>query len=170
MTQSCHNRHEARCPATPEFDIYDWRMSLASRLARATGIYFGTGDGAESGPFVARIAVSALPNGGVAIDYEATSHEQGVQHVEHSLLVPGPDGNDQLFIAHSESPFVTVMGEREPGSGHFAQVVESGPYTLAVVIEAPGDDELTYAWWWAPAGETPTEQSRASVSRAQQSG
>jgi len=145
-------------------------MSLSRRLSEATGIYFGIGDGLESGPFVSRIAVSALPNGGVAIDYEATSREQGVQHLEHSLLVPGPDGNDELFIAHSESPFVTVMSEREPGSGRFEQITQVGPYTMAVVIESPSEDALTYAWWWAMAGETPTEQSRTSVSIARKAG
>lgn len=144
-------------------------MSFALRLSEATGTYFGTGDGVESGPFVSRIAVSALPNGGVAIDYEATSREQGVQHLEHSLLVPGPNGHDQLFIAHSESPFVTVMAESAPGSGRFEQVAQVGPYTMAVVIEMPSEDVLTYAWWWSMAGETPTEQSKASVSLARKS-
>lgn len=141
-------------------------MSMVRRWSAATGVWFGTGDGAESGPFVARIAVAALPNGGVAIDYEATSREQGVQHLEHSLLVPGPDGNDQLFIAHSESPFVTVMSEVEPGSGRFEQATPAGPYSLAVVLDAPDDHTLTYAWWWAPTGEPLTEQSRAIVTRS----
>lgn len=146
--------------------LYDRRMSLSRRLSEAPGVYFGTGVGPESGPFVSRITVSALPNGGVAIDYEATSRQQGVQHLEHSLLVSGPDGNDQLFIAHSESPFVTLMSEREPGSGRFEQVAQVGPYTMAVVIESPARGEPAYAWWWAMAGETPTEQSRATVALA----
>jgi hypothetical protein len=151
---------------TSDATLYDRCMSLSRRLVEATGIYFGTGDGPESGPFVSRIAVSALPNGGVAIDYEATSREQGVQHLEHSMLVCGPNGNDELYIAHSESPFVTVMSEREPGSGRFEQVAQAGPYTMVVVVESPAHGELEYAWWWAPAGETPTEQSRAKVSLA----
>ena len=141
---------------------------LSEQLAGATGTYFGVGDGAESGPFVARIAVSPLPNGGVALDYEATSREQGVHHIEHSLLVPGPDQRDRLYIAHSESPFVTVMCERERGSGRFEQVDVEGPYAMAVVIEATGDAGLTYAWWWAPVGAPLVEQSRATVTRAGQ--
>ena len=84
-------------------------MGLAADLASLPGVWFGIGDGAESGPFVARIAVDVLPNGGVSIDYEATSREQGVQHVEHSLLVAGPDDRDRLYVAHSESPYVTEM-------------------------------------------------------------
>lgn len=141
-------------------------MSLSRRLSDAIGVYFGAGDGAESGPFLARIAIARLPGGGVTIDYEATSREQGVQHVEHSLLVAGPDGSDQLFIAHSESPHVTVMAERVAGSGRFEQVVAGGPLTMEVRIEAPRPGELVYAWWWAMAGDTPTEQSRATVAVA----
>lgn len=141
-------------------------MSLSRRLADATGVYFGAGDGAESGPFLARIAIAHLPGGGVAIDYEATSREQGVQHVEHSLLVAGPDGADQLFIAHSESPYVTVMAERIAGSGRFEQVAAGGPFTMEVRIDVPSPGELVYAWWWAMAGDTPMEQSRATVTLA----
>jgi hypothetical protein len=109
-------------------------------LAAATGSYFGTGDGVESGPFVSRIVVARLPNGGVSIDYEATSREQGLQHVEHSLLTPGPDSHDQLFIAHSESPYVTAMIETAPGSGRFEPLDLVGPYAMAVVIDVPEPD------------------------------
>ena len=139
---------------------------LAATLANAVGTYFGTGDGAESGPFVARIAASVLPNGGVAIDDEATSREEGVQHVEHSLLVAGPDDHDRLYVAHSESPFVTELVETAPGSGRFAQREPGGPYAMEVVIEVPEPDRLTYAWWWAEAGGIPTEQSKADVRRS----
>ena len=139
---------------------------LAATLANAVGTYFGTGDGAESGPFVARIAVSALPNGGVAIDYEATSRQEGVQHVEHSLLVAGPDDHDRLYVAHSESPFVTEFVETAPGSGRFVQREPGGPYVMEVVLDVPEPDRLTYAWWWAEAGGTPTEQSKADVRRS----
>lgn len=136
-------------------------MSVSSILAASPGLYFGTGDGEESGPFVARLDVAVLPNGGVAIDYEATSLEQGVQHQEHTLLVAGPDGRDRLYVAHSESPFVTEMIETESGSGRYEQPAPLGPYVLSVVIEIPEPDTLTYAWWWAPAGGVPTEQSKA---------
>lgn len=138
-------------------------MSLAAALADATGIYHGTGDGPESGPFVSRIEVTALPNGGVAIDYEATSREQGVQHREHTLLTMGPDGRDRLHIAHSQAPFVTTMVATEPGSNHFVQAEPGGPIAMEVVIEQPEPDRITYAWRWAEAGETPTEQSKADA-------
>ena len=140
-------------------------MSLAADLALRSGLYIGTGDGVESGPFVSRIEISPLPNGGVAIDYEASSRDQGLQHREHTMLVAGPDERDRLYIAHSESPFVTVMVADEPGSGRFAQPEPFGPFVLEVVIEQPEPDRITYAWWWAEAGGTPVEQSKAGARR-----
>lgn len=140
-------------------------MSLAADLALHPGLYVGTGDGPESGPFVSRIEISSLPNGGVAIDYEASSREQGLQHREHTMLVAGPDECDRLYVAHSESPFVTEMVAEQPGSRRFVQPEQFGPYVLSVVIEHPEPDRLTYAWWWAEAGGTPTEQSKADARR-----
>ena len=140
-------------------------MSLSTELSVSPGRYFGTGDGVESGSFVSRIEVNRLPNGGAIIDYEATSVEQGVQHLEHTMLVSGPDGHDRLFVASSQSPFVTEMIETEPGSGRFVQHEPSGPYVLAIVIEIPEPDRITYAWWWGAEGEIPVEQSKADARR-----
>jgi hypothetical protein len=144
-------------------------MSLALQLARVAGVYYGTGDGVESGPFVSRIGVSRLPNGGVSIDYEATSREHGVQHREHTLLVAGADGRDRLYVAHSESPFVTEMVASSDDSSRFGQPVPFGPYVMEIVIELPEPDHLTYAWWWAEPGGTPVEQSKADARRASDS-
>ena len=116
---------------------YDRGMVLSASLAAMPGKYFGNGEGSESGPFVSRITVGALPNGGAMIEYEATSREQGVQHLEQTMLVAGPDGSDRLYVAHSESPFVTVMVETAPGSGRFEQPEPIGPYLMAIVIEIP---------------------------------
>ena len=138
-------------------------MALSQDLALQRGVYFGTGDGVESGSFVSRIELSSLPNGGVLISYEATSREQGVQHLEQSMLVAGPEGRDRLYIAHSESPFVTEMVETEPGSGRFEQPTPFGPYVMAVVIEIPEPGRLTYAWWWGADGTDPVEQSKADA-------
>ena len=63
-------------------------------------------------------------------------------------------------------PRLTELVETSSGSGRFEQPTPFGPYVLAVVIEAPSSSELTYAWWWAEAGGTPTEQSKATVSLA----
>ncbi len=142
-------------------------MALSSDLVGFGGTYFGTGDGIESGPFVSRIQVGCLPNGGVSIDYEATSIEQGVQHLEHSLLVAGPDGRDRLFVAHSESPFVTEMVEVEPDSGRFVQREPFGPFAMEIVIEVPEPGRITYAWWWGANGDAPVEQSKADAARQQ---
>ena len=138
-------------------------MPLSSDLAAATGRYFGTGDGVESGPFVSRIEVSPLPGAGVLIEYEGTSREQGVQHTERTMLVGGPDGRDRVFVAHSESPFVTEMVETEAGSGRFEQPERFGPYEMAIVIEMTEPGRLTYAWWWGADGVPPTEQSKADT-------
>jgi hypothetical protein len=140
-------------------------MSLVETLAEHSGIYHGTGDGPESGPFVCRIDIGRLPNGGVTIDYETTSREQGVQHREHTMLVAGPDGRDRLYVAHTESPFVTEMVAADPGASRFVQLHPFGPYAMEIVIDVPEPERITYAWWWAPTGGTPTEQSKADVSR-----
>ncbi|MCB1000685.1 MAG: hypothetical protein R2713_03405 [Ilumatobacteraceae bacterium] len=140
-------------------------MSIAQLLAGSPGLYLGPGGGLESGPFLARISVSTLPNGGVAIDYEATSRDEGLQHAEHSLLSAGPDGCDRLYVAHLESPFVTELVASEPGSSRFVQPRPAGPYAMEVVLHVPEPDHLTYAWWWAPAGEAPIEQSKAETRR-----
>lgn len=133
-------------------------------MASAPGVYFGQGDGTESGRFVARIAVSKLPNGGAFLEYEASSLAQGVQHLECTMLVPGPEKRVRLFIAHSESTTVTEMIETTPGSGRFEQLPHEAPYQMAVVIERSATNRFSYAWWWATAGREMVEQSRADVS------
>ncbi len=55
------------------------------------------------------------------------------------------------------------MIESAAEPGRFDQVELGGPYVMSVVIEAPEPDRLTYAWWWAMAGETPIEQSKADA-------
>lgn len=142
---------------------YGARMALSADLAKVPGRYFGAGEGAESGSFVARIDVSLLPNGGALIGYEATSREQGVQHREETMLVAGPDGRDRLYVAHSESPFVTEMVETGVGSGRFVQPVPFGPYSMGIVIETPEIGRITYAWWWGADGDPPVERSKADV-------
>ena len=86
-----------------------------------------------------------------------------MQHLEQSMLVAGPDGLDRLYVAHSESPFVTEMTETAAGSGRFEQAEPVGPYAMAVVIDMPEPDRITYAWWWGANGEPPVEQSKADA-------
>ncbi len=141
-------------------------MPLSAQLADEPGQYIGTGQGIESGPFESRINVTVLPNGAIAIDYEAISAEVGPLHFEHTILAPGPDGRDRLYVAHSETPFVSEMVETEPNSRRFVQAAPFGPYTMEIVIETPEKGRITYAWWWASVGEPPVEQSKADASLA----
>jgi hypothetical protein len=60
------------------------------------------------------------------------------------------------------------MIETMPGSGRFEPPELVGPYVMAVVIDVPELDKITYAWWWAEAGQEPIEQSRATASRTPQ--
>lgn len=138
-------------------------MTLSSELPAACGSYVGVGHGQESGPFDARIDVSPLPNGGAILAYRATSPSGETLHQESTMLSAGPDGLDRLYIAHSESPFITVMVEKSPGSGHFEQPEPFGPYAMEVVIGRPSAHKISYAWRWATQGDVPVEQSKADV-------
>lgn len=144
-------------------------MSLAANLARHAGQFTGIGDGIESGPFTVTIDISVLPGGPVSVAYAAIDPHGTELHREHTIVSPGVDGRDRLYIAHTESPVVTELIETSGGSGRFEQATIAGPYTLAVVIdlaEVSGRAQLSYAWWWAPAGQRPVEQSRAIVALA----
>lgn len=119
----------------------------------------------ESGPFTAEIVVSALPGGSVALGYTATSPEGDELHREHTIVSAGFDQRDRLFIAHAESPFVTVLVQTEPGSGRFEVAEAFGPYDMAIVVEQSAPDVISYAWHWAPSGQPTVEQSRAVVKK-----
>ena len=67
-----------------------------------------------------------------------------------------------LYIAQSESAYVTTLVETAPGSGRFEEDESTGDYALAVVIEIPEHGRLSYAWWWGESGLI-AEQSRADV-------
>jgi hypothetical protein len=138
-------------------------MSTAERLAQIPGLYVGLGEGVESGPFLGRIQVARLANGGASIDYEATSREHGLQHREHSLLAIGPGGRDRLYVAYSESPYVVELVETQSDSGRFEQATVAGPYRLAVVLDLSEPGRLLYAWWWGTQVEAPIERSRVEA-------
>jgi hypothetical protein len=135
-------------------------MGLVSELAARVGTYIGTVDGIESGPCIARLAIGVLPNGGVSIDYEATTREDGLKHREHSLLSEGPDGADELIAALSDVPFLLKLRRGE--SGRFVESTAFGPYEIEIEINVT-PKAITYAYWWANRGETLIEQSRATV-------
>ena len=136
--------------------------SLLATLLGAPGLYRGRGDGAESGPFVARINVSPVVSArGVAIDYEAISDRRGVQHVEHSVLTVGEDGRAALHVLCGELPGVVRFTEGRPG----VFTLYDGPLQARIIVTVPSAGHLTYAWWWSRDESEPSEQSRADVRR-----
>ncbi len=135
---------------------------LLSALGSAPGLYRGRGDGPESGPFVARIQVTAgLRGRAILLDYEASNDRNGLQHLEHSVLIPGENGRLELHVACLELPGMVRF--KETGSGEFTSY--DGPFTARIVVAIPGPGALTYSWWYARDEAHPSEQSRAEVRR-----
>lgn len=135
---------------------------LLDSLVSAPGIYRGRGDGPDSGPFVARIAVTPVVCGrAVTLDYEASSDSDGLQHVEHAVLSGDDDGRLALHVVRLDVPGVVRFTASRPGE--FTSY--DGPIKARIVITVPGPDALTYAWWWSRDGRDPREQSRADVRR-----
>lgn len=132
------------------------------QLTTLPGLYRGRGDGAESGPFVARIDVtSVVGRRGVALDYEAVSDRRGVQHHEHSVLAAGDDGRLSLHVLCSELPGVVRFAERS--AGEF--VAYQGSLQARIVVTVPAPGRLVYSWWWSRDDAPAREQLRADVRR-----
>lgn len=135
---------------------------LLRQLATATGLYRGHGDGPESGPFLARMAVGTAVSGRVVtLDYEATNDRNGLQHVEHTLLVLGGDGRLELHVASLELPGVVRFSQTGPGRF----TAYEGPLVARIVLTVPRPGEISYAWWWSRDEAEPREQSRADLQR-----
>ncbi len=136
--------------------------NLLDRLAAAPGLYRGRGDGPESGPFVARIAVASVLRGrAVTLDYEATNDRNGLQHIEHTVLATGESGRLELHVACLELPGVVRFVETVPGTF----TAWDGPFPARIVVGVPADGQFHYGWWWARDESEPKEQSRAEVRR-----
>jgi hypothetical protein len=123
----------------------------------ATGTYRGLVTGLESGECSARLEVRRIPGGCLAIDYEATSEREGLQHAEHTVVAP-----DGLYVAITEMPGVSFFAMTEPG--RFASAAP-GPYVMEIHASCT-NGELTWAWHWAEAGNVPKEMSKAVCRRA----
>ena len=135
---------------------------LLRRLAVTPGVYRGSGDGLESGPFLARIVVTTVVGGrAVTLDYEAASDAKGLQHVEHTVLTVGEGGRPELHVICSELPGVTRFVETKPGEF----TAYEGPFPSRIVVTAPEAGVLTYGWWWSRNETEPREQFRAEVRR-----
>ena len=135
---------------------------LLQMLTTAPGVYRGRGDGLESGPFVARIAVATVVRGrAVTFDYEAVSDDKGLQHVEHTVLTAGEGGRLELHVSCLELPGVVRFVETRPGE----YTAYEGPLPARIVVTAPEPGRLTYGWWWSRDEAEPREQFRAEVRR-----
>ncbi len=136
--------------------------TLLGSLLGAPGIYRGRGDGAESGPFLARTVLTPVVSGrGVAIDFEATSDGRGLQHVEHSVLTVGEGGRPALHVLCTELPGIVCFAESRPG----VFTAYDGGLTARIVVRIPQADHLVYSWWWSRDEGEPKEQFRAEMRR-----
>lgn len=134
--------------------------TIIDRVVNASGRYVGSGDGAESGPFTATIAIAPLLGGMAAsIDYVATSPDGAELHSEHTVLA---------FDMWSGEATLYVLCAELRGVGQLVQVSESafsngrGTDGLQLQIEILVGDELTYVWSWGAPDEPLTERSRAT--------
>lgn len=136
---------------------------VLTQLAAAPGLYRGRGDGPESGPFLGRMQITPVVRGhAVALDYEATSDRNGLQHVEHTILVSGESGRLELHVACLELPGVTRFVEIAPGVfGAY-----EGALAARIVLAVPQQGTLSYAWWWSRDESEPREQSRCELRRS----
>lgn len=133
---------------------------LLNRLMLATGLYRGRGDGPESGPFIARMAIgTAVAGRVVTIDFEATNDRNGLQHVEHTLLVMSESGRLELHVASLELPGVVRFTQHEPGQF----TAYEGPLVARIVLAIPQPGAISYAWWWSRGESEPREQFRAEL-------
>lgn len=132
-------------------------MGANTLLEIPAGLYRGLVTGLESGECCARVQVRQVPGGCLAVDYEATSGREGLQHAEHTLVAP-----DGLYVAITEMPGVSFFALTEPN--RFVSAVP-GPYAMEIHADY-ADGQLTWAWHWAEAGQPPKEMSKAVCRRA----
>jgi hypothetical protein len=134
-------------------------MTILDRLLAVPGTYWGSGDGPHSGPFIARVTVSAARSGRAGLDYEAWTQGAGLQHAERASIRRVDSGHVIL-----ES---TLAGQAQPLSFQEGQPGVFGSLDgqqVGVVIDVR-DGTLSWAWWWTADDEQLKEQSRAVVRR-----
>jgi hypothetical protein len=134
-------------------------MTILDRLLAVPGTYWGSGDGPHSGPFIARVTVTANRSGNIDLDYEAWTQGAGLQHAERAVVRRTDTGHVVL-----ES---TLAGQAEPLSFQEGQPGVFGSLDgqqVGVVIDVR-DGTLSWAWWWTAEDDQLKEQSRAVVRR-----
>lgn len=102
--------------------------------------------------WAARIEVRRLTKHAMSVDYEAVG-VAGLQHVEHTIV-----SASGLHVATSE--FSDVVAFRRVAAGHF--VGDAAGFAMEIHAGWDGDS-LTWAWHWAPPGQSLREQSRATA-------
>lgn len=129
-------------------------VSVLDVLARATGVYWGEGRGADD--FVARVVLTDGGHGTVTLEYEAWSRTHGLLHAEAARLCRA-DGGVTLVATSDGSGDTMAFREGEPGV-----FGSTGPQRVGLVITSD-DESLTFSWWWPDEGGALREQSRARV-------
>lgn len=135
--------------------------TIIDRVVAAAGHYVGTGDGAESGPFAARIDIVELLGGmGATIDYVATAANGTELHAEHTVLAFGGwSGEATLYVLSAELR----------GVGELVQTADStfnnglGTDGFELQVDIAIGDVLEYVWSWGAPGEELTERTRARL-------
>ncbi|MEO7746696.1 MAG: hypothetical protein ABIV05_10795 [Actinomycetota bacterium] len=130
-------------------------MSILDVLADASGVYWGRGTGPDE--FVARVSLTDAGDGTLVVEYEAWSHDHGLQHAEAARL--GRVDDAVTLVATSDGASDTMVF-REGEHGVFGS---TGPERVGLVITAD-DEDLTFSWWWPDEGGDLREQSRAVMS------
>ena len=134
--------------------------TLLSQLVTFPGVYRGSGDGPESGPFHARLEVRAVVGGRAAVlDYEAVDSDR-VVHVDHVMLSEDERGRPELHVVSDELPGIVNFTQSEPG---VFQAFE--PIKAKLVLEATDDGAVSYAWWWSRDDGPARAQSQALLHR-----
>jgi hypothetical protein len=128
---------------------------------RATGVYWGSGSGVESGRFVGRVAIEPAV-AGVQLLYEAWSEREGLQHREQALLSEGPTGL-RLHTSVSEMPEVLTFEAEDDDA--FTLTDDVG-MPMRIVLRLATPDRLQWAWWWSLPGEPLVERSKLVARRS----
>jgi hypothetical protein len=127
--------------------------SVLETLLANPGLYAGTGTDAEDGTvFIARIQVTALPNGAaVSLDYEARHAGNLAQWAEHSVLARNYQGELLLISSHRASPAIVTLREEKPGWFVNDPATYQFPMAIRCQVEEPGS--LRYEWWYSMPGQ-----------------
>jgi hypothetical protein len=133
-------------------------MSVLEHLWAMPGVYWGLGRGPNT-DFVSRVAVTPQDDGSVTLDYEAWSHDEGLQHAEAIRLCRAPGEADRVVLMATSDGNDDTMTFREGDSGVFGS---TGADRVGLVL-VPDDERLAFSWWWPDENGVLAQQSRAEL-------